>query len=145
MTISQTAEYALRAIVWLAAHSETPLSTAAIARATHVPEGYLSKVLQELARAGFVASQAGRAGGFRLTHRPEETSVLDIINAVDPIERIRRCPLGIESHGEQLCPLHRRLDTAIGLMERAFAESTIAELLSEPTTSTPLCEPGGAD
>jgi Rrf2 family transcriptional regulator, nitric oxide-sensitive transcriptional repressor len=140
MTISQTAEYALRAVVWLAAHPDAALSTPAIARATQVPAGYLSKVLQELARAGFVVSQAGRSGGFRLTRPPEQVSVLDIINAVAPIERIRRCPLGLASHSGQLCPLHRRLDAAVGLMERAFAESTIAELLSEPNTSPPLCE-----
>jgi Rrf2 family transcriptional regulator, nitric oxide-sensitive transcriptional repressor len=141
MTISQTAEYALRAVVWLAGHSEAALGTAEIARATRVPRGYLAKVLQMLGKGGLVTSAPGRKGGFRLARPAAEISILQVINAVDPVERIRRCPLGIESHGGALCPLHRRLDGAIGLMERALAEATIAELLAEQTVAAPLCRP----
>jgi Rrf2 family protein len=139
MMISQTAEYALRAVVWLASHPDIAVSTPAIAEATRVPAGYLSKVLQELSRAGIVESQPGRNGGFRLIRSPEALSVLDVINTLDPIERIRQCPLGMESHAAQLCPLHRRLDGAIGLMQQAFAQSTIAELVLESGSSAPLC------
>lgn len=49
---SQTAEYALRAVVWLASQPERALNTRQISAATQVPAGYLSKVLQALARAG---------------------------------------------------------------------------------------------
>jgi Rrf2 family transcriptional regulator, nitric oxide-sensitive transcriptional repressor len=66
--------------------------------------------------------------------------VLDVINAVDPIRRIRTCPLGLKSHGEQLCPLHRRLDNAMEMVEQAFAETTIAEMLAEPSENRPLCD-----
>ena len=48
MTISQTAEYALRAVVWLAGHAEAAMGTPEIARSTRVPPGYLAKVLQLL-------------------------------------------------------------------------------------------------
>jgi Rrf2 family transcriptional regulator, nitric oxide-sensitive transcriptional repressor len=139
VTISQTAEYALRAVVWLGSYPDRTFSTLQISQATRTPTGYLSKVLQELARAGLVVSQAGRTGGFTLTRSPAQISVLDVINAVDPIRRIDRCPLNLTSHVE-LCPLHRRLDNALGMVERAFADSTIAELVAEPTSSTPLCE-----
>lgn len=138
--ISQTAEYALRAVVWLASHGDGSLGTLHIAEATRVPPGYLSKVLQALARAKLVVSHPGRNGGFELTRRPETISVLDVINAVDPIQRIKTCPLDLKTHGVNLCPLHRRLDDAMARAEEAFASSTIAELLAEPTTSTPLCE-----
>lgn len=141
MTISQTAEYALRAVVWLAGHTDVASGTPEIARATRVPPGYLAKVLQLLARGGLVTSAPGRKGGFRLARSAGEISILQVINAVDPVERIRQCPLGIESHAGALCPLHRRLDKAIGLMEQAFAEATIAELLAEPTRTEPLSEP----
>ena len=140
MTISQTAEYALRAVVWLASHPDVNLSTEEIAGATQVPRGYLSKVLQALARAGLVASQPGRRGGFQLTRPTAEISVLDVINAVDPVQRIESCPLGLRSHIQELCPLHRRLDKALALVEDAFASSTIAELVSEGTRISPLCE-----
>jgi hypothetical protein len=56
---------------------------------------------------------------------------LDVINAVDPIERIVVCPLGIEGH-TKLCPLHRRLDDAIAMVEKSFSETVVAELVSDP-------------
>ncbi|RIK67081.1 MAG: transcriptional regulator [Planctomycetota bacterium] len=140
--ISQTAEYALRAIVWLAGHPETSLGTPHIAAATHVPAGYMSKVLQALARSGLVVSQPGRRGGFQLTRPPSKISVLEVINSVDPIQRIHKCPLDLKSHGAKLCPLHRRLDEAMASVEDAFAGSTIEELISDPTRPTPLCESG---
>jgi Rrf2 family transcriptional regulator, nitric oxide-sensitive transcriptional repressor len=48
--------------------------------------------------------------------------------------------LGLKSHGVRLCPLHKRLDDALAMVENAFARTTLAEVLAEPTTSVPLCE-----
>ena len=140
--ISQTAEYALRAVIWLAGHPEEALGTKRISREVQVPAGYLAKVLQTLARAGLVHSAPGRGGGFRLTRPAEEITVLDVVNAVDPVQRIRTCPLHLASHAKNLCPLHRRLDSAMAQMESAFAESTVADLLAEETESPPLRELG---
>ena len=141
--LSQTAEYALRVITFLASREHEPVTTKQIAQATRVPEGYLSKVLQSLSRGGLVKSQRGLHGGSVLTRGAGEISVFDVIEAVDPIRRIRSCPLELRSHGIRLCPLHRRLDDAIAMVEKAFRESTIAELLREETGSTPLCEEKG--
>ncbi|MCG3181794.1 MAG: HTH-type transcriptional repressor NsrR [Phycisphaerae bacterium] len=138
--ISQTAEYALRAIVCLADHPDGFLTTSQVAKRTKVPAGYLSKVLQSLGRAGLVRSTRGIGGGFVLGRPATEISVLNTVNAVDPIKRIHSCPLGLDSHGAHLCALHRRLDDAAESVEQAFAESTIAELLAKPTRSHPLCE-----
>lgn len=136
----QSAEYALRAVVWLASHPETNLSTATIAERTQVPPGYLSKVLQILARAGIVQSIPGRRGGFTLARPADQLSVLDVVNAVDSLERIRQCPLKLESHAHQLCPLHRRLDNVVAMVEQAYARTSIAELIAEQTPVRALCE-----
>lgn len=138
--ISKTAEYALRAMTFLAMDPKQPKTVRDIAERTLVPEGYLSKVMQGLCRAGLVRSQRGLYGGFTLEHDPASLSILDIVNAVDPLPRIRTCPLGLASHGTDLCPMHRRLDDATALVESAFRESTLAELLSAPASSKPLCE-----
>jgi len=137
--ISRTAEYALRAVVCLADRRDQPLTTQQIAELTRVPAGYLSKVLQALGRAGLVVSQRGLHGGFVLGRTPERISVLDVINAVDPIQRIHTCPLELKSHGHQLCPLHRRLDNAMAMVEQAFASTSVAEVLADPSQSHPLC------
>ena len=133
MVISQTAEYALRAVTWLAAH-DAERTNQQIAHGTQVPSGYLAKVLQSLGRADLVRSQRGMGGGFSLSRTPAQITALEVINAVDPIRRILSCPLALENHCEDLCPLHRRIDEAIGLVERAFGDTTIAEL--EGTFST---------
>jgi Rrf2 family protein len=132
-------EYALRAIVYLADQGESRTAQE-IAAATQVPVSYLSKVMQSLSRAAMVSSQRGLHGGFRLASPPERLSVWDVVQAVDPIQRIRSCPLGIKSHGAKLCPLHRRLDDALALVEKAFRESTVGDLVREPSSSKPLCE-----
>jgi Rrf2 family transcriptional regulator, nitric oxide-sensitive transcriptional repressor len=139
---SQTAEYALRAAVYLASQDGTPRTTQEIAAATKVKLAYLSKVMQGLGRKGLVQSQRGLHGGFTLTRPADELTVLDIITAVDPIQRIKSCPLGIKDH-INLCPLHRRLDQAMKLVEEALQKSTLAELLIEPERARgipiPLC------
>lgn len=137
--ISQSAEYALRAVTWLAGHPDRNLSTAQIAAGTQVPPGYLSKMLQVLARAGIVTSTPGRAGGFRLARPAEELTVLTVVNAIDPVQRIRECPLKLAAHAVHLCPLHRRLDDAAASVEAAFAATSIAELVENPARPTPLC------
>lgn len=134
--ISQTAEYALRAILYMAEHLETSRITQEIAEATQVPAGYLSKVLQSLSRAGLVTAQRGLGGGFSLTKPPEEITIFEIINAVDPVQRIRSCPLKLEAHAERLCPLHSRLDETIALVEKTFRRTTVAELLNDPGAKT---------
>jgi Rrf2 family protein len=107
-----------------------------------VPPSYLSKVLQALGRGGIVKSQRGVGGGISLARKPEELTILEVVNAVEPIQRIKTCPLGLKSHGVRLCPLHRRIDDALAHVEAAFGGTTLAEVLAEPTHSPPLCEVG---
>ena len=136
---SQTVEYALRAVVYLASEAPDARTTEQIADTTKVPQAYLSKVLQSLARGGIVRSQRGLHGGFSLVIGPDKLTIHQVVQVVDPILRIRNCPLELESHGTALCPLHRRMDRALASVERAFKESTLAEILAEPTSSIPLC------
>ena len=137
--LSQSVEYALRAACFLADRAPAPQTTGQIAKVTKVPAAYLSKILQQLGRAGIVRSQRGLHGGMSLTKTPEELTILEVVNAVDPLQRIHECPLGLAAHGVRLCPLHRRLDDAAAAVESAFRETTLAEVLAEPTESVPLC------
>ena len=137
--ISQTAEYALRAVVYLAQSESGPVTAQQVAEHTKVPSGYLSKVLQALARGGIVDSQRGLHGGFRLAHDPQKLTMLEVVNSVDAIQRIESCPLGLSSH-VNLCPLHKRLDEALAHIEVAFGNTSIKELMTPTTGSTPLCE-----
>ncbi|MBY0551071.1 MAG: Rrf2 family transcriptional regulator [Candidatus Obscuribacterales bacterium] len=135
--ISQTAEYALRAMVFLAMRNAAATGQE-IAEVTKVPSGYLSKIMQQLVKSKLVNSQRGIGGGFVLALAPAQISILDVINSVDPIERIRSCPLGITAHGFNLCPLHKRLSDATAQVESAFAHSTLQELVED--SKNPLCK-----
>jgi len=136
--LSQSVEYALRAAVFLAREGE-PRTTAQVAEATQVPAAYLSKILQGLSRAGIVRSQRGIGGGMTLASQPDELTILDVVNAVEPLQRIETCPLGLLEHGVKLCALHRRLDNAMESVEDAFRQSTLADVLADPNPSVPLC------
>lgn len=140
--ISRTAEYALRAVVILGTASDAPWTVKRLSERAQVPASYLSKVLQALGRAGLVRAQRGLNGGFTLARPLDEVTVLGVINAVDPLKRITRCPLGLVTHQRRLCPLHRRLDAGIALVESHFGQTTIADLLDEEGSGRSLCQPG---
>lgn len=130
--ISQTAEYALRAVVYLATCDGTSTNREEISNATQIPANYLSKVMQALDRAGVVLARRGVGGGYTLSVSPQELSVYDVVTAITPLPRLHECPLNIEGH-TKLCPLHQRLDDATQLVEDALKSTSIAELLPKRT------------
>jgi Rrf2 family protein len=138
--LTQTVEYALRAVTYLASEEGTSKTTEDVAEKTKVPVAYLAKILQGLARQGIIRTQRGVGGGVTIARPPAELTILEVVNAVEPIKRIKTCPLGIQSHGSRLCPLHTKLDAALASLEEAFGNSTLADILSDPSASKPLCE-----
>jgi len=143
--ISQTAEYGLRAAVFLAQHHGSPKTTAEIAEATLVPAGYLAKVMQSMVRHNLVGSQRGLGGGFHLLRDPDDISVLDVLRSVDsPLQRLEKCPLGLKSH-VKLCPVHKLVDDAISHVEEAFRSASLGSLLRSTRGVKPLCEATAED
>lgn len=142
--ITQTSEYALRAVVFLSMRKEnTPAAASEISEATRVPVGYLQKILRMLARGGILTAQRGTGGGFALAKVPTAISVLEVLLASDTqIARIERCPLGIEGH-TSLCGLHRLLDAEMARAERTFASTSIADLIDGDGGVRPLCDGRG--
>ena len=137
--LPKTAEYALRAAVWLGRNADQSQSADKLAEVTKVPRRYLHKVLQDLVQAGLVRSQPGPGGGYSIAKSPAKISILDVVNAVAPLERIRHCPLGLPSH-TSLCPLHKELDAVYAATEKALGRVTIAALLASTSSIIPLCD-----
>jgi len=138
--LSDASEYALRGVVWLAQREGQTFKLREIAAGTKAAPGYLIKVLQNLSKAGILSAQRGSMGGFSLIREPGDLSVLEIINAVDPIERIRTCPLGLKSHGTCLCPMHKQIDDAMATIEATFQGSTVADLIDTSASSVPMSD-----
>ena len=108
MFISQTAEYAIRAMSAIATLPEgIKIRATDLGRATGIPAPYLSKILRRLVLAGLLVSQKGQGGGFSLACPAAEIPFIDILNAVDAFPADGRCAFGWGSC-DQLspCPLH---------------------------------------
>jgi Rrf2 family protein len=140
--LSNTAEYALRIMITLAEAADEPLTSERIADLTRVPGDYAVKVLQWLGRANMVRGQRGRKGGFRLDCDPKTTTLLDVVNVIDPLERISACPLGREAHQQDLCPLHSRLDEVVAILIDSLGQMTLESVVNGAQGPT-LCQPDG--
>ncbi len=138
--LSQTVEYAMRASICLGRDNGVWQTSQQIAETTQVPSCYLFKVLQLLARAGLVESRRGLHGGYTLLRPPEEISMLNVVNAVDPMQRIVGCPVGLPDHAGGLCSLHHRLDETIATIESIFAGVSLADLINDPQHASPMLE-----
>lgn len=106
--LTQTSEYALRAMVYLARKGEDRYAgVKEIAQATEVPSNYLAKILQQLAKSGVLESQKGFGGGFRIAGELNKINLLAIVDPLENISRFRRCVLGQRMCNDEVaCPLH---------------------------------------
>lgn len=137
--LSKTHEYALRAVTYLASDHQGPAPADRIAEKTQVPRRYLTRVLQDLVAAGLITSRSGPHGGYELCLDTRKLTILDVVNAIAPLERIRSCPLGLTSH-KRLCPLHAELDKVYESAEKALRRVTIKQLVESTSPIVPLCE-----
>jgi Rrf2 family protein len=133
MIISQTAQYALRAVVHLSEHgSEGPLRVDDIAGALAVPRNYLSKILHVLARVGLLSSSRGPNGGFELARPPEELLLADVLEPFGALPDERRCLLGQEVCSDRdPCLAHERWKGVSAAVRDFFNRTTVAELAAE--------------
>lgn len=138
MTLSQTAEHALRAVLFLARQPHgTRVPAEEIARALDAPRNYLSKTLGLLAREGLITGARGPTGGFRLERRPEELTLAEVVGPFEEpggsgvcLEGGRPCDSATP------CDAHARW-TAVRRAARAPMEETvIADLLGKPRRMT---------
>ena len=128
--LSQTAEYALRATVWLAEHGEGPVRVGDLAHALRIPQNYLSKTMHQLARAGVLKSARGRGGGFLLAREPEDVSLLAVVGLFDQIEPRRQCLLGRPVCSDQhACEAHVQWKDVSERVTRVLSETSVADLL----------------
>ena len=132
--LSDTAEYALRAVLYIADQSEdAPVRVDTVAEALELPRNYLSKILHGLAKRGILRSTRGPAGGFQLAVPAEELTLQAIASVFDPIGPRRGCLLGRpECSDNNPCPAHAHWKGVADQIAHFFQHKTVAELLREP-------------
>lgn len=136
--LSQTVEYALRASIYIAQQRPRSVRGPEVAAAVNAPRNYLGKILGTLARAGYLESSRGPAGGFRLA-RGAEQHPLSVVVAVFEATEARRCLLGHGDCGKSpACTAHQRWSPIAHAMDEFFARTTLADLLSLPGRTAAL-------
>jgi Rrf2 family protein len=130
--LSGTAEYALRAVVFIARRgTDVPVQADELAEAVDVPRNYLGKVLHQLVRARILRSTRGKNGGFWLARDPSDLTLLEIASLFDRIEGRRRCLLGRpECSDTYPCPVHHRWRATSEQISRFFRETTLADVIA---------------
>jgi Rrf2 family protein len=108
MQLTRAADYAVRVMIHLAGLPPgTRASRGELARAAECPEQFLSKVLQSLTRAGLVISHRGNTGGFELPGAHRETSILNVVQAIEGPVRLNLCLTSDHACSRQeSCPAH---------------------------------------
>lgn len=129
MLYSGSCAYAVRALSRLATAPADPLvKLQDLAREEHIPYPFLAKICNDLVNAGLLRSARGPHGGFGLTREPKAISLYDIRAAVDGIEDLEACVLGLdECPGNQPCALHETWKPRRAEIERYLRDTTLAD------------------
>lgn len=133
LTLSQTAEHALRAVLYLAqSDTPVPVPAAVIAAALGAPANYLSKTLHALARAGIVEGTRGPGGGFTLAVSCHELTVARIVGFFGDGGTSGVCLLGGRpcDHADP-CEAHERWTAVLEASGAPLRNTTIADLLGD--------------
>ena len=128
--LSQTAEYALRAALYLAEEPERTARVGELAEALSVPQNYLSKTLHQLARTGILVSTRGKHGGFRLSRPPETIPLFEIVAPFERLADQRQCLLGRPVCSDITpCAAHDRWKTVKDTTNAFFRETSLKDLI----------------
>ena len=130
MIFSRTSQYAIQALIYLAAQPRGQLVlNREIAERLGVPSAYLAKILHGLSRGRILDSSRGRRGGFTLRSGAEQTTLLDIVLLLEGIRIKRECLLGLKECGDEVaCPIHRKWKPVKHEMFAYFGGLTLGHL-----------------
>ena len=140
--LTRRGDYAVRAMLALAqANGDGPLSARVIAERMDVPVRFMPHVLRDLARAGLVTGQTGRAGGYQLALKADEISLLRVLDAVESDHGTPRCVLrGGPCSVDGRCAVHAVFSSAASALRDQLAAASLADVARElpPTDGVAL-------
>lgn len=130
LQLTRDGEYAVRAVVYLAAQSEGKISLISeISEVQEAPKSYLSKIMQHLVRSGLVKSRRGAKGGFVLARPADQITLRQTIEAVEGPIHLNVCLIKRgECHRDDLCPVHPVWKEAQRVLIEVLDSKTMADL-----------------
>ena len=133
MQLNKSTRYALYAAMEMASADGEPVTVAHVANRYDISEAALAKSFQQLVRARLSRGTRGVGGGYRLARRPSEITVLDVIDAFEPVPESNRCLLddsGRPCPDAAACRLKRLFDEVDILTRATFASTTLETLVN---------------
>jgi len=130
MQLTQMSDYALRLLMYAAAHAGRLVTIAEVAQVHAISQAHLMKVTHALAQAGFLETVRGKGGGLRLARDASRIVLGDVVRATEPHFQLVEC-FG-EGHGCALgghCRLAGVLDEALGAFMGRLDACTLADLV----------------
>lgn len=107
MEITREVDYAVRCILCLSEAPGEIKGASRIAKEMGIPVPFVSKILQKLSKKGFVVPLRGVKGGFRLARRPQDISLLDVVEAIDGPIPVNICVIDSKSCNRiKKCSVH---------------------------------------
>jgi Rrf2 family protein len=91
MQITRQADYAVRAVLYLAKNGEQRAATSQVAQEQRIPPSFLAKIISQLSIAGLLHTSRGARGGVTLAREPRDISLLEVIEAIDGPIQLNEC------------------------------------------------------
>ena len=144
MRLTRAGEYAVRCVLYLASKGAgINCNRKQIAAEMDIPDQFLGKIAQQLARAGIVEIVQGARGGLKLAVAPENLTLLDVVEAVIGEIFLNDCVIRPEScQRSQACSVHRVWEKARSQLRDTLRESIFANLIAEDSCVSPLDRAG---
>src|SRR3974377_1829216 len=143
MQLTRAADYAVGVLIHRAGlPPETRASRAELAAAAECPEQFLSKVLQNLTRAGLVVSHRGNTGGFELPNIHRSAALLEVVEAIEGPIRLNVC-LGSDRScaRQECCPAHDVWVNAQAAVAEVLRSSSISGMAQVAVARKLVAEP----
>jgi Rrf2 family protein len=132
MRVSAKVDYALRALVELAAHSDGLMTAEQLATAQKIPPKFLESILAQLRSSGIVASQRGAEGGYRLARPAAEISIAEVIRELEgPIATVRGVRPDELEYAGAAAPLREIWLELRAQMRGVLEQTTLADLTTK--------------
>lgn len=139
MQLSNTSQYAIRILSYMAKQNETELINATIlSEVLSIPYKFLTKIMTELVNVGFIVSIRGREGGYKFLKESREIKINDILEVFNDAIVDTECVLGIgfckgEDNKEKKCVLHDQWIGSKKVLQKMFRESSLADIAKQGT------------
>jgi len=129
MQLSNSSQYAIRILSYMALQEDKLLNATQLAETLQIPYKFLTKIMTEIVKSGLVVSIRGREGGYKFEKPTSEIIISEILDIFHDSIKKEQCVLGIGfCNGLCKCALHDQWMEPKLLMQKMFEQSSLADI-----------------